>query len=82
MAAPLVETFVPPTIRVPFARLLPHKQFQSLRLICDTIYDTGMTIFRDKKETIIQEGDEGKHQLHENKDMLSALRAFIYYARL
>lgn len=60
------------------ARLLPHKQFQSLRVICDTMYDTGTAIFCDKKETIIEEGNEGKQQLRENTDMLSVLRAFVY----
>ena len=78
MAAPVVEALVPSSIRGPLGRILPHKQFQILRTVCDTIYDTGKAIFSSRREAIQREGLEGIGRLEESHDMLSALRTSMF----
>ncbi|KAI0742144.1 cytochrome P450 [Irpex lacteus] len=73
MAGPLAETVVPSSLRGVLAKMLPHKEFQVLRAICDLIYDTGRRIFKEGRSAIEKEGGDPVEQLAGNKDMLSVL---------
>lgn len=73
MAGPSVETVVPSSLRGVLAKMLPHKEFQVLRAICDLIYDTGRRIFKEGQSAIKREGGNPVEQLAGNKDMLSVL---------
>ncbi|KAM5543449.1 hypothetical protein V8D89_002700 [Ganoderma adspersum] len=70
---PYIEAAIPLSVRRLLAQKLPHKGFQRLRRIVNTMYDRSIDIYNEKKAAIAK-GDEGVKQLfREGKDLMSIL---------
>ena len=55
---------------------VPHAGVQKLLSIVDTMHESSLRIYREKKAAI-ERGDAGvKEQLNEGKDLMSILRKF------
>ena len=75
---PYIEAAIPLSVRRLLAQKLPHKGFQRLRGIVNTMYDRSIEIYNEKKAAIAK-GDEGVKQLfREGKDLMSILRTCCF----
>ncbi|KAI1794332.1 cytochrome P450 [Ganoderma leucocontextum] len=70
---PYIEAAIPLSLRRLIADKLPHKGFQQLRRVVNTMYDRSLDIYNEKKAAVAK-GDEGVKQLfREGKDLMSIL---------
>ncbi|KAI0718740.1 cytochrome P450 [Cerioporus squamosus] len=68
-----IEGMVPASLRTLAAEWLPHRKFQTLRTIVDTMHEHSVRIYKAKRAAL-EQGDEAlKRQLGEGKDLMSIL---------
>lgn len=70
---PYIEAAIPSRLRLYLADRLPHKGFQQVRRVVNTIHDQAVHIYNTKKAALAK-GDEGAKELfREGKDLMSIM---------
>ncbi|PIL23096.1 cytochrome P450 [Ganoderma sinense ZZ0214-1] len=70
---PYIEAAIPLSLRRYLAERIPHKGFQQLRRVVNTLHDRALQVYTEKKSAL-SKGDEGARELfREGKDLMSIM---------
>ncbi len=68
-----IEGLVPASLRMLAAEWVPHRKFQRLRTIVNTMHEQSVRLY-NAKHAALEQGDEAlKRQLGQGKDLMSIL---------